>query len=93
MTQTEPELTIHVYRRGDHFYANLVANTPEGVLNDEAFFRKDSPFAAVESRLTDVRALAAHRGSKYRGVGRKPRGYRAARYLTGDTRIIRNPGK
>lgn len=64
--------------------------TPNGLyrVSFKLFPTARTPEDAVQQVLNHVRRLADWKGSRYRGVGRKPRNYWAARHVADSLRHL-----
>jgi len=71
------KLQIEIYKDGDHYSAACFAETPVGKWGGRGP-RGTSPVEAASNALDEIWRVA-----RRMGPGRKPRGYRAAIYLTG----------
>jgi hypothetical protein len=77
MTDEKPEFTIQMFRKGDLYHLVLMGDTPDGQLNHRSIFEDKSASASVRRAIDALKRIGTASGS-----GRKPRGYRKARYFT-----------
>lgn len=83
MSNSSLSFSLQVFPVGDMYYAVLEAGTPYGLyrISTELFASARTRQAAVRQVCDWGMRLANWKGSRYRGVGRKPRNYWPARHV------------